>query len=67
MLKIGGQRVPTALVLLVATDCILITLGLLLATVVRFSVGPGGSIVSYLANWQLFWRFALAVLVSLLQ
>ncbi len=63
MLKIGGQRVPTALVLLVATDCILITLGLLLATVVRFSVGPGGSIVSYLANWQLFWRFALAVLV----
>ena len=43
MLKIGGQKVPTALVLLVATDCVLITLGLFLATVVRFSFGARSS------------------------
>src|SRR3989442_13585299 len=63
MLKIGGQKVPTALVLLVATDCVLITLGLFLATVVRFSFGARSSIVYYLASWQSIWRFVLAVLV----
>ena len=63
MLKIGGQKVPTALVLLVATDCVLITLGLFLASVVRFSFGARSSIVYYLASWQSIWRFVLAVLV----
>jgi len=63
MLKIGGQKVPTALLLLIFTDCILITLGLLLATTIRFSIHNYGSVVFYLASWQTFSRFVVAILV----
>ena len=63
MLKIGGQKVPGALLLLVATDCILISIGLLTATVVRFSVGDYGSAVLYLLTWRTFFRFLLVIVI----
>lgn len=63
MLRIGGQKVPTALLLLIATDCVVIALGLLLATAVRFSIHNYGSVSFYLASWQTFFRFILAILV----
>src|SRR5260370_36939069 len=63
MLKIGGQRVPTSLLLLVATDCVLIAIGLVLATVARFSVRDYGPAFSYLATWQTFFRFLLVILI----
>jgi sugar transferase (PEP-CTERM system associated) len=62
MLKIGGQRVPTALVLLVATDCVVIVAALLLATIARFS-GEHGAIVSYVAAWQTLFRFLVVIAV----
>jgi len=63
MLKIGGQKVPSALVVLVAMDSTLVALGLLLATVARFSVESFGLVTAYLGNWQTLFRFFLAILV----
>jgi len=63
MLRIGGQKVPTALVLLIATDGALIALGLLLATVVRFAGGDYGPVIYYLSSWQTLFRFILAISV----
>jgi sugar transferase (PEP-CTERM system associated) len=63
MLKIGGQKVPTALVLLLAADTVLIVLGLLLAVAARFSLSDPGSIQSYLMNRWTVCRFLLAILV----
>jgi len=63
MLKIGGQKVPTPLVVLVAIDCILIGIGLLLATVLRFSVSNYGPVVGYLATWTAFFRFLLVIVI----
>ncbi len=62
MLKIGGQRVPTALVLLVAADGVLIALGLLIATFSRF-LGSHSSAIAYLSSWQTAFRFALVILL----
>jgi sugar transferase (PEP-CTERM system associated) len=63
MLKIGGQKVPTSLLVLIATDCVLITIGLLLATVVRFYGRDYGPVVFYLASWRTFFRFLLVILI----
>ncbi len=63
MLNIGGQRLPTALLLLLAVDCILVGAGLVLATSVRFSINNYGSPIFYLASWQTFFRFFLVVVV----
>jgi sugar transferase (PEP-CTERM system associated) len=63
MLKIGGQKVPTPLIFLVATDCVLIATGILLATVVRFAVTDSQSIFSYLLSWETVFRFLLAILI----
>jgi sugar transferase (PEP-CTERM system associated) len=63
MLRIGGQKVPTSLIFLVATDCILIATGILLATVVRFAVTDYQSIFSYLLSWETVFRFLLAILI----
>lgn len=63
MLRIGGQRIPTALLLVIAADCVLITLGLVLAIAARFSVDYYGSIIFYLASWQTFFRFVVVILV----
>jgi sugar transferase (PEP-CTERM system associated) len=61
MLRIGGQRVPTALLLLVAADAFLITAGLLLAIIARF--GNYGTVVLYLGTTQTTFRFVVAVAV----
>ncbi len=63
MLNIGGQKVPTPLLLLVAADCVLIAMGLLLATVARFSVGDYGPVVVYLAARRTLFRFLLVLVV----
>lgn len=63
MIKIGGQRIPTTLVLLVAADSLLIAGSLLLAIVVRFSLDDFGQVLSYLSNHWTPYRFLLAVVV----
>ena len=63
MLKIGGQRVPTALLLLLAADTLLIVLGVLLAIAIRFSAGDYGSIRAYLTDPWTLYRFLLALTV----
>jgi sugar transferase (PEP-CTERM system associated) len=63
MLRIGGQKVPTPLLLLVATDCVLVAMGLLLATVARFSVSSYGPVLEYLGTSKTLLRFSLAILV----
>jgi sugar transferase (PEP-CTERM system associated) len=63
MLKIGGQKVPTAVLLLVVTDSLLIATGLVLATIARFSVSDYGPVVDYLASRVTLFRFILAVAV----
>jgi sugar transferase (PEP-CTERM system associated) len=62
MLRIGGQRVPTALLLLAAADGVLLTLGLLIATFSRF-LGSHSSAITYLSSWQTAFRFALVILL----
>jgi len=61
MLRIGGQKVPNRLILLVATDSGLIAFGLLLAIVAR--LGFSGTVASYLGTWQTLFRFLMAILV----
>lgn len=61
MLKIGGQRVPSRTIFLIVTDCILILLGLVFATIVRFE--PGGTILLHLRGLQTVARFGLVVLI----
>src|SRR5713226_4896964 len=63
MLKIGGQKVPNTLLILLAIDCALITLGLLLATFARLGVRGLGFVIGYLGTGQTFMRFVVAILV----
>lgn len=63
MLKIGGQKVPTPLLLLVTIDCLVIALGLLLATFLRFSVGHYGPVFAYIVTWRTLFRFLLVLVI----
>jgi sugar transferase (PEP-CTERM system associated) len=63
MLRIGGQKVPKTLVVLLAIDCVLIVLGLLVATGARLGVNGLGFVLTYLGTWQTFFRFVIAILV----
>jgi sugar transferase (PEP-CTERM system associated) len=63
MLRIGGQKVPTPLLLLLATDCFLIAVGLILAAVLRFTVANYGPVFHYLLTWQTFFRFIVVIMV----
>ncbi len=63
MLRIGGQKVPTPLLLLLAVDCFLIAVGLFFAAVLRFSVANYGPVFHYLLTWQTFCRFVIVILV----
>lgn len=63
MLKIGGQRLPTALLLLLAVDCMLIATGLIMATFLRFWTQGYGSPIPYLNSWQTFFRFCLVIVL----
>lgn len=62
MLKIGGQRVPTWTLLLVASDALSVVLGLLAATALRF-FHPGLT-WAYLRAPYTLWRFGLVVLAA---
>ncbi len=66
MLRIGGQKVPTPLLLLLAIDCFLIAVGLFLAAVLRFYVANYGPVFYYLLTWQTFCRFVIAILVCVI-
>ena len=61
MLRIGGQRVPPKTLLMVASDVVLIVLGLLMATALRFL--SSGTVRLTLHARDTFWRFALVVIV----
>jgi len=63
MLRIGGQKIPTPLLLLLATDCVLIAAGLFLAAVLRFTVANYGSVFHYLLTWQTLFRFVVVIVV----
>lgn len=63
MLKIGGQKVPTPLFVLLAMDCALIAAGLVIATVVRFSLFRYGPVLEYLWTWKTLLRFLMAISV----
>jgi len=63
MLKIGGQRVPNTLLLLLAVDSLLIAGGLVLATIIRFTTHNYGSVTTYLLSSRTFLRFFLVVLI----
>jgi sugar transferase (PEP-CTERM system associated) len=63
MLRIGGQRVPTALLLLLAVDSTLIGAGLIIATIVRFWTHAYGSPIPYFSSWQTFFRFLLIIVL----
>jgi sugar transferase (PEP-CTERM system associated) len=62
MLRIGGQKVPPKTLLMVASDAVLIVLGLLAATALRF-LNDYGSVRAHLHDRETFWRIALVVLV----
>ena len=63
MLRIGGQKVPNTLLVLLAIDCVMITLGLLLAISLRLGVSGLGSVLGYIVTWQTLVRFVVAILV----
>ena len=61
MLRIGGQRVPTKVSLLLLSDALLIVLGLLIAVSLRFQTVP--EIQGHLQRPETLPRFIVAVLV----
>ncbi|HYA98455.1 MAG TPA: TIGR03013 family XrtA/PEP-CTERM system glycosyltransferase [Methylomirabilota bacterium] len=63
MLRIGGQKVPTPLLLLLAVDCLLIAFGLVIATGLRLGVNGLPYVMHYLGNWQTLLRFLLVIAV----
>jgi sugar transferase (PEP-CTERM system associated) len=62
MLRIGGQKVPTRILLLIASDAILIVAGLLVAVALRFHQ-DAHSFFSYIRGPHITARFALVVIV----
>jgi len=61
MLKIGGQRVPTPLIVLLVADFCLIGLGLLFAIGLRIGYFGFRSFVEYVDTWQTFRRMLVAM------
>ena len=61
MLKIGAQRVPSKILLLIASDSISVVVGLLLAVSLRFYAS--GTVLEHLDAWQTAARFLIVVLV----
>lgn len=64
MFKIGGQKVPTWTILLIASDVTFILLGLILVTAARFH--DRVAIHAYLSNHLTSQRFGLVALVCVL-
>jgi sugar transferase (PEP-CTERM system associated) len=63
MLKIGGQKVPTSIILLVAADGVLTAVGLLVATIIRFSPNGYSEVVAHLLATSTFPKFLLVIFV----
>ena len=63
MLRIGGQKVPTSIALLVAVDSVLTAAGLFLAATARFSPEGYGAVISYLLSSRTLFRFLLVILI----
>jgi len=63
MLRIGGQKVPTKIILLIASDAFFIVLGLVMVTAVRFHVRS--TIFNYLNGPLTLPRFALVVSICI--
>jgi len=63
MLKIGGQKVPTPLILLVAMDCVLMAVGLVFAIVARFGVEGYKPVLVYLLAGRTFLRALLVIVI----
>jgi sugar transferase (PEP-CTERM system associated) len=63
MPKIGGQKIPAGLLLLVAADFVVIVIGLCLGIVVRFASEGFGPITAYMVSWQTFFRALLVIVV----
>ena len=61
MLQIGGQKVPTKILLLLVSDALLIVLGLLMAVALRFQTAP--AIAGHLQRPDTLPRFVVVVLV----
>ena len=61
MIKIGGQTLPPKTILLVGSESFLIIIGLLAATLLRFSLS--GTLSESVNFWDLALRFGLVVLV----
>lgn len=61
MFKIGGQKVPTRTILLIASDVTFILMGLILVTIVRFH--DRAAVHTYLSNHLIFQRFGLVASV----
>jgi sugar transferase (PEP-CTERM system associated) len=59
MLKIGGQRVPPRTLLLLASDAVLVVLGLLFAVTVRFH--DFHAIINYLRPFHTTWRCVVVI------
>jgi len=64
MLRIGGQNVPTRIILLIASDAFFIVLGLVLVTAARFH--DRSAIHNYLGSHLAVPRFALVVVVCII-
>lgn len=63
MLKIGGQKIPTPLLLLLAIDSFVIGLGLVFATGLRLGVNGLPYVLHYLLSWQILFRLLLVILI----
>jgi sugar transferase (PEP-CTERM system associated) len=64
MLKIGGQKVPGKMLILVASDALLVVVGLVCSVALRFQSGP--MILNYLKSTETVFRFALVTGISLI-
>ncbi len=64
MLKIGGQKVPGKMLLLIASDALLIAIGLVCSVALRFQSGP--VILNYLRAPEASYRFALVIAISII-
>src|SRR3954469_18691592 len=61
MFKLGGQTIPLKALFLVATDSVLIVVGILLGAALRFHDMVALRI--YLHNPEIYWQFGFVLLV----
>jgi sugar transferase (PEP-CTERM system associated) len=64
MFRIGGQKLPTRIIFVIASDAFFIVVGLVMVTIARFH--DKSAIHSYLGNRLALPRFALVVVVCII-